>query len=99
MFRIEVALEKHFADNALPSPTANAHTPRAESSSSAASESSFETPFAKVNSVESNSPAQIAGLRVGDRIQRFGEADWLNHDKLAKVAQIVSRSEGVSQVE
>ena len=27
---------------------------------------------------------------------RFGAATWLNHEKLAKVAQIVSQSEGVS---
>jgi hypothetical protein len=55
-----------------------------------------DTPFAKVNSVVANSPAAEAGLQPGDKVTRFGSATWLNHDKLAKVAQIVSQSEGVS---
>lgn len=29
-------------------------------------------------------------------VQRFGDANWLNHEKLARVAQIVGQSEGVS---
>ena len=33
-------------------------------------------------------------MRVGDRIVQFGEVDWLNHEKLARVAQVVGRSEG-----
>lgn len=32
---------------------------------------------------------------VGDKIQKFGDADWLTHEKLARVAQIVGRSEGM----
>lgn len=55
-----------------------------------------ETPFAKVNSVVEGSPADIAGLKAGDRIRRFGTANWMNHEKLAKVAEVVQGSEGVS---
>jgi len=33
-------------------------------------------------------------LRVGDKIQKFGEADWFNHEKLSLVARVVGRSEG-----
>ena len=53
-------------------------------------------PFAKVNSVEPNSPSAEAGLKVGDRVCTFGDADWLNHEKLARVARLVAGSEGVS---
>ena len=35
-------------------------------------------------------------MRTGDRIQKFGEADWLNNDKLRKVAEIVAQNEGVN---
>jgi len=50
--------------------------------------------FAIVNTVTPNSPAETAGLKAGDRILQFGDANWRNHEKLAKVAQIVGRSEG-----
>ncbi len=54
-----------------------------------------ETPFAKVNSVVAGSPAEDAGLRMGDRIRRFGEVNWINHEKLSKVAETVQKMEGV----
>lgn len=53
-------------------------------------------PFAKVNSVVPGSPADQAGLRVGDTVREFGSANWLNHERLSKVAEIVQQSEGVS---
>ncbi|KAJ5781881.1 uncharacterized protein N7518_010364 [Penicillium psychrosexuale] len=52
------------------------------------------TPFAKVNSVVSGSPADQAGLKVGDAIRSFGNINWLNHERLAKVAQVVKDNEG-----
>lgn len=52
-------------------------------------------PFAKVNSVVPGSPADQAGLKAGDRIRKFGDVDWLNHDKLSKVAETVQRNQGV----
>lgn len=57
----------------------------------------LETPFARVNSVVAGSPADDAGLKAGDGIRRFGSVNWINHEKLSKVAEIVQRNEGVRQ--
>lgn len=56
----------------------------------------LEAPFAKVNSVVAESPADTAGLKVGDTITKFGWVDWTNHERLSRVAEAVSQSEGVS---
>lgn len=56
------------------------------------------TPFAKVNSLVSGSPADQAGLKVGDAIRSFGNINWLNHERLSKVAQVVQENEGVRSV-
>lgn len=53
-----------------------------------------ETPFAKVNSVESGSPAHEAGLKPGDQIRRFGTAIWSNHERLRKVGEVVGQNLG-----
>ena len=55
----------------------------------------LETPFARVNAVESGSPAYEANLKVGDRIRTFGAANWTNHENLRKVAEVVQHNEGV----
>ena len=55
----------------------------------------LETPFARVNAVESGSPAHEANLKAGDRIRTFGAANWTNHENLRKVAEVVQRNEGV----
>lgn len=54
-----------------------------------------DTPFAKVNRVEAGSPADDAGLKAGDRIRKFGHVNWINHEKLSKVAEVVQRNQGV----
>ncbi|RJE19561.1 hypothetical protein PHISCL_08095 [Aspergillus sclerotialis] len=54
----------------------------------------LETPFAKVNSVAPGSPADQAGLKAGDTIRSFGEVNWLNHERLSKVAEAVQQNEG-----
>lgn len=54
-----------------------------------------ETPFARVHTVESGSPAHEANLKAGDRIRAFGAANWTNHENLRKVAEVVQRNEGV----
>jgi 26S proteasome non-ATPase regulatory subunit 9 len=54
------------------------------------------TPFAKVNSVVPGSPADQAGLKAGDTIRSFGNVNWINHERLSKVAQTVQQNEGVS---
>lgn len=88
--RIEAALHAYHASAAAEAP------PSTHSTSASAGASSLEAPFAKVNSVVPGSPAEAAGLQAGDRILRFGTANWMNHDKLAKVAEVVAQNEGVS---
>ncbi|KAI8933547.1 hypothetical protein NX059_009283 [Plenodomus lindquistii] len=55
----------------------------------------LEAPFAKVNSVVADSPAEAAGLKVGDTITKFGWVDWTNHERLSRVAEAVSQNEGM----
>lgn len=96
MSRIEVGLQNHW-------------TGAATNASSAATTSSsvdgtlqggnpvparVEVPFAKVNTVVPSSPADVAGLRPGDKVTKFGSVDWTNHEKLSKVAQTVQQNEG-----
>jgi len=56
----------------------------------------LEPPFAKVDSVADNSPADRSGLKVGDKIRTFGYVGHANHDDLKKVAECVMGNEGVS---
>lgn len=53
-----------------------------------------ETPFASVNEISRSSPAEQAGLKVGDRIRRFGHVNWINHEKLSKISEAVQQREG-----
>lgn len=55
----------------------------------------YQAPFAKVGTVVSGSPAEEAGLKVGDLIRSFGAVNGRNHEKLSKVAELVGKSEGV----
>ena len=100
MARIEKALHAHHASNqTTETTTAKAITqPVATSSASRAAAESIplEKPFAKVNSVVAGSPADDAGLKAGDSIRRFGNVNWINHEKLKKVADTVQSNEGVS---
>ena len=93
MSRIEKGLHEHHARLALQAsdPAAAQQPPQGPSAPPAA----LEAPFAKVNSVVAGSPADTAGLRVGDSITRFGWVDWTNHERLSRVAEAVSQSEGV----
>lgn len=91
MARIEVGLHAHHA--ALAEAAQN-NTP-APAAASGSSTAVLEAPFAKVNSVVPGSPAESAGLQAGDSIMKFGTVDWTNHEKLSKVAEIVSQNEGL----
>ncbi|CAL8583006.1 putative 26S proteasome regulatory subunit [Xanthoria parietina] len=92
MSRIEDGLHNHHAQaRSLPALQADS-----ASHTAATSASSLEAPFAKVNSVVAGSPAEDAGLKTGDKIRRFGDVDWINHEKLSKVAETVQRNEGRS---
>jgi len=96
MSRIEAAVQTQFAEAASrPQIPTSVATPT-EASSSTQSRNTASTPFAKVNSVVAGSPAEEAGLWAQDLVVRFGSATWLNHDKLSKVAEVVSQNEGVS---
>ncbi|KFY31070.1 hypothetical protein V493_01434 [Pseudogymnoascus sp. VKM F-4281 (FW-2241)] len=54
----------------------------------------LETPFARVNSVVADSPADEAGLKAGDLIRNFGYVNRENHDRLRRVAECVQGNEG-----
>lgn len=58
----------------------------------------LETPFARVNSVVADSPADEAGLKAGDLIRNFGYVNRENHDRLRRVAECVQGNEGVSSI-
>ncbi|KAL8704578.1 MAG: hypothetical protein Q9201_002270 [Fulgogasparrea decipioides] len=94
MSKIEDGLHSHHAQ-ARNLPAAQP-TPTTAASSPGTGATTLEAPFAKVNSVVAGSPAEDAGLRAGDKIRRFGQVDWINHEKLSKVAETVQRNEGVS---
>ncbi len=47
-----------------------------------------------MNSVEQGGPADEAGLKAGDWIRRFGDVNWMNHENLTKVAEMVRRNQG-----
>lgn len=102
MARIEKAMHAHWENAAAtplpPAPAPVAATQPSGQTTEAArgSRVALEAPFAKVNSVVASSPAATAGLKPGDKITRFGDVDWMNHDKLSKVAQTVQQSEGLA---
>ena len=52
------------------------------------------TPFAVINTIAPNSPAEEAGLRPGDKVRTFGNVNWMNHEKLSRLADVVKRNEG-----
>jgi 26S proteasome non-ATPase regulatory subunit 9 len=95
MTAIEKGLHEHHARLREQAKSGTATSAHALASSS--SPAPIEAPFAKVNSVVAGSPAESAGLKVGDTLTKFGWVDWTNHDKLARLAQVVAQNEGVSE--
>ncbi|KAI1152186.1 hypothetical protein F4825DRAFT_420284 [Nemania diffusa] len=94
MNAIEKHLHEHFAslqgtDNVGPTPTpANRATMMGDTLPE-----TLEVPFARVNSVVANSPAEAAGLKAGDEIRNFGYVNKNNNDGLKKVAECVQGNE------
>lgn len=97
MTKIETGLHAHHAEMRSNLPTAAApEATKDDTENEGGGEGGLiETPFARVNSVVDGSPADAAGLKAGDRVRSFGTVNWMNHEKLAKVAEVVQRSEGV----
>ncbi|KAL2812498.1 hypothetical protein BJX63DRAFT_396484 [Aspergillus granulosus] len=100
MSSIEKGIHTHFAglqraaDEAPATATANLSVNQPSGTNTPSAGVSALTPFAKVNSIVSGSPADQAGLRTGDKIRSFGSVNWLNHERLSKVAEVVQRNEG-----
>lgn len=92
MKKLEVAVQEQFAAKATENESAQVEAQPSEAPSS----SSIEPPFAKVNTVTPRSPADQAGLQTGDKVVRFGTANFTNHERLTKVAQVVQQNENVS---
>ncbi|KAF2751543.1 hypothetical protein M011DRAFT_464265 [Sporormia fimetaria CBS 119925] len=94
MSRIETGLHEHHARLQA---VQDSHTTTAASlSTGSAIPVVLDAPFARVNSVVPGSPADTAGLEIGDNITKFGWVDWKNHEKLARVSEVVSQNVGVS---
>jgi 26S proteasome non-ATPase regulatory subunit 9 len=96
MSRIEKGLHEHHAR--LAEQASNPATAEQAQAGLNPPPAALEAPFAKVNSVVAGSPAETAGLRVGDTITKFGWVDWTNHERLSRVAEAVSQNEGVSGI-
>jgi 26S proteasome regulatory subunit N4 len=96
MNRIEKGLHEHHASIQAAGPPKEASADVAAGPAGERQpEPAIETPFARVNTVESGSPAHEANLKAGDKIRTFGSANWTNHENLRKVAEVVQRNEGV----
>ena len=103
MSKIEAGLHDHYAitkeEAAAPS-SGTAQRAGARSTgrpgASGAETNLPDTAFAKVNSVVTGSPADDAGMKAGDEVLRFGLVDFMNHEKLSKVAETVQQNQGVS---
>ncbi|CDW73038.1 26s proteasome non-atpase regulatory subunit 9 [Stylonychia lemnae] len=49
-------------------------------------------PFAWISDVINDSPAQQAGLKMGDAIYKFGDVDHSNHENLNAIVELVKKS-------
>jgi 26S proteasome non-ATPase regulatory subunit 9 len=97
MGRIENGLHAHHAAMAEAGQNGTATSSALDPTAGSSAAATLEAPFARVNSVVASSPAESAGLKAGDSIVKFGTVDWTNHEKLSKVAEVVSQNEGVSR--
>ena len=95
MSEIELGLHAHHASIKSEDDVPAQSPSRSQDTSSSTDSELVEIPFARVNGVVARSPADDSGLRVGDRIRKFGNVNWINHEKLSKIAETVQMSEGV----
>lgn len=96
MSRLEDAVHEQFAARKAAEDSSPSQATDLRPSGSSTAAPVVEPPFAKVNSVVANSPAEEAGLKTGDLVIRFGTASWANHERLTKVAEVVQQNENVS---
>ncbi|KAL1991123.1 hypothetical protein VTN49DRAFT_5627 [Thermomyces lanuginosus] len=92
MKHLETKLHEHFAS--LRESGAASTTSSDIPLSATESRPPVETPFARVNSVADGSPAAEAGLKAGDIVRTFGSVNWVNHERLRKVGEVVQQNEG-----
>lgn len=95
MKQLEKGLHAHFEALQNAQSTSNAAATTAQSSLPTSSQTGItDTPFARVNSVAPGSPAEQAGVKTGDLVRSFGPVNWVNHERLAKVGEVVQQNEG-----
>lgn len=101
MATIEKALHEHHASLRNSGDPKDAESPSLERNAGDLvqdiNSTSPDPTFARVDSVIPSSPAHEAGLRVGDKIVKFGPVHSGNHQHLQMIAEIVQRNEGVRQ--
>ncbi|KAK6522575.1 putative 26S proteasome regulatory subunit [Arthrobotrys megalospora] len=94
MVEIEKALHAHHAEQTgSPISEDSSSTPAPPPAAVQPETPLIEAAFAVVDQVFPSSPAEQAGVRVGDKVKRFGSVGALNHEKLAKVATEVQQNE------
>ncbi|KAA1081088.1 putative 26S proteasome regulatory subunit [Puccinia graminis f. sp. tritici] len=76
----------------LPKEDHSSATPIKGASTNGSSSSSM-VPFAQIDVVAPDSPAEQAGLKLHDQIVRFGHLNAQNHDRLQALAKLVAESE------
>src|ERR1700753_683525 len=82
MDKLEAAVHERFAAMAANPQSAPQPSTNLPSRPATGSTSESDVPFATVDEVAPNGPADSAGLQVGDKVIRFGSVNWLNHDRL-----------------
>lgn len=95
MSQIELGLHAYHASPTLSQPQTAPTTSSSDGDFVEPASGVIETPFARVNGVVPGSPAEEAGLKVGDGIRRFGDVNWINHENLSRIAATVRANEGV----
>jgi len=94
---IEKHIHEHFArlaeEGSTEEPTTNGVHSSSDILPSRSVPQALGPPFAKVNSVVADSPADSAGLKAGDEIRNFGYVNISNHEGLRRVGECVQGNE------